>query len=981
MEQNIKLLQQLNSQSLRNYRPVPFWSWNDRLQPAHLQQQVRDMKQAGMGGFFMHARGGLETEYMSEEWFAAVKASVEEAKQQDMNAWCYDENGWPSGFAGGALLEDPANWAHYLRFEVKDTFDPEALAVYTLHGRTLQRVTEPVAGETAYQCVFDCTNSSVTDILNPRIVDAFIQETHRRYYDRFAEEFGKTIKGFFTDEPQYFRWDTAYSPMLLTEYPKAYGKDLLDKLAALFIDCDGADGFRFRYWRLMNVLFCENFARRVYRWCEAHNCMLTGHAVEECNLTGQMECCAGVMPFYEYEHIPGIDWLGRGGSSTEVSPRQLSSAAQQLGKKQTITETFGCAGWDVTPRELKHLADIQYVNGVNMMCHHLYPYSIRGQRKRDYPAFYTDHNPWTQELGKFNEHYTNLGYLLAETREEAPVLIIHPLHSAYLTFDRRNSWNSVCQLNNAFEALVERFGAAAIGHHYADERLLEKYGSVSGTTITLGQCTYHCVVIPEMRNLDSSTVALLRQYLTNGGKLYLAGKAPDLIDGEPADLSFLHSNVEFGEIADAYSHFTRLDSAVRATLRYSDEGSFFYAVNLSMEKAETIGFTLPFGGVFRFDPMTKACNPVGFRKTGKGIALEMTLAPGESAVLFRDDTAQSISAAPAPTATLPVCKKMTLAVPAENSLTLDTAALSYDGEHFTEPLPIMAISDKLLRARENRTVWLRYRFTADYIPEVLTLELEGLKDAALFINGTPVELTQPGKLDFTFVRDNIAPMTRIGENEILLQLYHHQTEHIYDVFNAFYYGNCQATETLINCLSYETNIEAIYLFGQFTVRSTEGYRQDVNNTRTTNGSFTLCPPVTAVDTCDITTQGFPFFHGSMILETEVELEETGWQLRCDGRMQYVKVWVNAQYAGLMLFNQVLDLHPFLQLGKNTLRLELVASNRNLYGPFHLKGEPEPMGVGPDVFNMYGTWENWTSCRYDPDYAFVRFGIDILQLEK
>ena len=81
-----------------------------------LRRQVRNMHEAGMGGFFMHARGGLETEYMGEDWFRAIEASMDEAKKLGMNAWCYDENGWPSGFAGGALLKNPENLVHFLRF-------------------------------------------------------------------------------------------------------------------------------------------------------------------------------------------------------------------------------------------------------------------------------------------------------------------------------------------------------------------------------------------------------------------------------------------------------------------------------------------------------------------------------------------------------------------------------------------------------------------------------------------------------------------------------------------------------------------------------------------------------------------------------------------------------------------------------------------------------------------------------------------------
>ena len=66
---------------------IPFWSWNDRLKPEELQRQIRNMKELGMRGFFMHARGGLETPYLSDEWFACVDACVTEAERCGLEAW------------------------------------------------------------------------------------------------------------------------------------------------------------------------------------------------------------------------------------------------------------------------------------------------------------------------------------------------------------------------------------------------------------------------------------------------------------------------------------------------------------------------------------------------------------------------------------------------------------------------------------------------------------------------------------------------------------------------------------------------------------------------------------------------------------------------------------------------------------------------------------------------------------------------------
>jgi len=100
-----KLKKEFTTPSIE-YRSIPFWSWNDKLSTEELLRQVNDMKKHGMGGFFMHSREGLETEYMSAEWLSSIKSVVEEANRVGMRAWLYDEDRWPSGFAGGLVTKN-----------------------------------------------------------------------------------------------------------------------------------------------------------------------------------------------------------------------------------------------------------------------------------------------------------------------------------------------------------------------------------------------------------------------------------------------------------------------------------------------------------------------------------------------------------------------------------------------------------------------------------------------------------------------------------------------------------------------------------------------------------------------------------------------------------------------------------------------------------------------------------------------------------
>ncbi len=143
MKQTIETIRSLSP----SYGSIPFWSWNDKLEESELRRQIRDMKELGMNGFFMHARGGLETEYLSDEWFDCINACVDEARKLGMEAWSYDENGWPSGFAGGELLKDKKNFALAVEHKT-DKFpviDEDIIAVYKKNADgSFTRVTEDI---------------------------------------------------------------------------------------------------------------------------------------------------------------------------------------------------------------------------------------------------------------------------------------------------------------------------------------------------------------------------------------------------------------------------------------------------------------------------------------------------------------------------------------------------------------------------------------------------------------------------------------------------------------------------------------------------------------------------------------------------------------------------------------------------------------------------------------------------------------------
>ena len=971
--QNTKYTDELRQHS-REYGSLPFWSWNDRLEPERLRAQIRDMHELGMNGFFMHARSGLETEYLSDEWYGAIKVCVDEAKKLGMEPWAYDENGWPSGFAGGKLLDDPYNHAKFIKSAVKDSFDPDALAVYVIKDGRSRRVSAPEAGVDSYFCVYKHSDPTYVDTLNDIVTRKFIEATHEDYKARLGDAFGTEMPGFFTDEPQYFRYATVWSDILPEEFREYYGYDIFSALDAMFTDFEGAQEFRYDYWRLAHELFINNFIKVIYDWCEANNCRLTGHAVEETFLAGQMWCCGGIMPFYEYEHIPGIDHLGRN-YDQGIASKQLGSAAAQLGKEKVLSEMFACCGWDVSPLELKRIAESQYVAGINLMCQHLYPYSERGQRKRDYPAHYSQHLPWQKQMKHFDEYFNRLGYTLSRGTEIAPVLLLHPIHSCWLNYKREPDGITVAELDESLRKVSWDLYDRHIDFHYGDEDLMRKHGRVEDGKLIIGRQSYSCVVLPKLYSLDASTAKLLREFAAQGGRFVLTDAAPDRIDGrtvDPGALDFLKSNTDIDTLA-AESELrvsTRLHD-VRAMLRRTERGRLAFVVNLTGEtvKGVRIGLTGAAHlnvldleeGVFR-RVETSCCEKCGSLRT------ELDLEPGQS-VLITEFEGENELEPIVRSASIRLDRPFASVTKPQNMLPLDHARISYDGVNFEENRPIQLVRDILYRTRYAGDLWLRFEFSVKELPAEVCIAVEPMRIREITANGTSVTLTGSGWFDPSFLTADITPLLRPGVNDVTVKVNYFQRDYVYYVL----YGG--VSETLRNCLLFDTELETMYLFGHFGVDTSAGnFEEGPKNSLIYTGPIALTREPASIALADIPRSGYPFFAGCVEFETTVDYKPGDpTELTLKGRYSVAEIFVNGRFAKALMFSEHVNLAAWLRTGENVLRVRLVNSNRNLMGPHH-NTDPEPLALGPIQFSYEGHWSEDGKCGwYHERYALVKFG--------
>lgn len=942
-----------------SYRPLPFWSWNDRLDPKELRRQIRWMDDNGIGGYFMHARSGLSTEYLSEEWMDCTKACVEEGESRNMQNWLYDENGWPSGFAGGRLLEDEKNRDQYILHTI-GPFDPDATISYDISGETLVRVQEGVADQD-YLNLYIRIATSTADILNPDVVDQFIGLTHEAYKESFGEDFSKHIEGFFTDEPQYQRWNTPYTVMVRQYFADEYQEEIYDRLGLLFVEKAGYRKFRYRYWKAMQKLMLKNFAEKIYNWCEDNKVRLTGHYVEELTMGSQLMCCGGVMPFYEYEHIPGIDWLGKLSATLgPLSPLQVSSAARQMGKKQVLTETFGCCGWDVLPSEVKRIAGFQYVNGVNMMCHHLIPYSERGNRKYDYPAHYSDVNPWIREEFKtFNDYFTHLGYILGEGQIAVNTAVLHPLRSSYFDYKREEEMQGfgIRELEMATADTLKMLRTRGLDFHLLDETLLEKYGTAEGGTIGCGKCTYDYLILPDLITMDASTEKLIHRFVSQGGKILLLGKKPEYLEDEPYSYDYLASTCSLEDVLQAQPYRAKQENTdIYATYRHFDGTDYLYVINASekSEATQTYDFGSQIHSFTRLD-LTDM--------TIRQVPLTITLQSGEDALLI-------------PSEKMPEEEKVRKEYALrfrdaqvsfdENYLVVDHLSYSTDGKEYSKLWPQPALFQKLIREQYKGRIFFRYEFEVETISDRMYLQAESNREVHAWLNGSLLTDRIPTQESY-LNRYDISGMVREGKNEYIVETDWYEDP---SVHYALYGEN--VTESLKNCISYDSELQPIWITGDFGVYAKSGFTDAPEPEFVQGDDFYIGSRPMRVS--EPVTEGLPFFAGSVTLRQEVEFDTKDILLRVEGHYLIAEVTVNGQKAGKLLFGTTLDISEHAKAGKNEIEIRFVKDNRNLYGPHHLMNSNYE-SVSPWSFELFGKWEEDVSEFYHKSYDLRKLYTD------
>ncbi len=578
------LSKELFQNPTKEYRGVPFWSWNCEVTKDLIEHQIGVFDEMGMGGFMMHPRTGLETPYMGQEFMNLVDYCNELGKEKDMVCYLYDEDRYASGAAGGMVTE---NVRYRQRFMLLSQKFQEDLCETRQEYEDLIDAGEKPKGYyiTSYWVLLDengClkdykqidkndtfaegkvwhayvklakespwfNDQTYIDVFNKEAVDRFIEVTHQRYYEKIGDDFGGSVKAIFTDEPQMagkFAFATpeenrdatlSYTDDMNETYKAAFGIELLSIVPEILWELpDGkVSVHRYHYHDHLAERMASSFPDNISDWCGERNLAMCGHYMSERTLYSQNLALAEAMRMYRKMQIPGIDILCDQKEFTTA--KQAVSVARQQGREGVISEMYGSMHWDIDFKTMKLQGDWQAALGVTVRTHHLSFMSMEGESKRDWPASIGYQSPWYKKNTYLEDHFGRVYTALTRGIPCVSLAVLHPIESYWITYGPNSQTQTVRdQLDENYENLMHYLLFGTVDFDLVSESLLPGQCEALPATdkLQVGQMTYDTVLVPDMITIRSTTLDRLEAFAENGGKVIFAGNVPKLVDAVPSE--------------------------------------------------------------------------------------------------------------------------------------------------------------------------------------------------------------------------------------------------------------------------------------------------------------------------------------------------------------------------------------------------------------------------------------------------------------
>lgn len=944
------------------YRGLDLWMVNDKLEDEEIERQVKEFREKGLYSVIFRTYNGLISDYPGPEFKHKIRVAIEAAKK------CGLKIALQAGYMPSAFPALPREFALRRIAPIPETeLTDQHVVLCRYDGFAF---TEEIAAATV-------------NMLSEDAINYYIRVAYEEMWAEFADEFGKTVISVWLDEPRFDNRCLTWTPDFEEVFTERYGYSIKEKIPSLYFDIDDYKKIRYDYFTMIRDLMAKYYFTKARDWCHKNGLRFSGHLMGEEYLSTQISQAGAVMPFYKYFDVPGVDMLsayhdwydkpiyplyqGRQrytSRSMRVSAIQCTSAAEQSGKELKLCEMYALTSPGFTFRDQMHMFDFFAANGINHQCMHALFYSPRGFRKRFYPQTFNVYQPFWEDFRNVKDYVASVSSFISMGQSGADVAVLHPLETAYGLFrglldpEDPSNRNVVDHYDHLHYQLITQLYSSQIEFHFADPSTIDGLGSVDKDRFNIGKMSYGTLVLADIEVITTKTYDLINDFAKNGGKIYIKGMLPSRLDGRatpeleqwfaslPGVRRFDSNEALIRALkkdkSEKWNYVCNADISKTVINHRIQDGNHYFLIHNGDCRKEKHG-SMQIAGIhkaYTFDATTKQITELGtMYENGKTI-IPFTNPVGVSTMLFTvPDKEATVGHIPQTYYTCLPIQNVSCRVSGENVLTLENCCYKTEKmDDFSEKENVIErVVERLNAECYEGNITLRFAFQSDFEAKNIKLALEDAEEYKIKFNGTDVNSDVCGYYYSTaFQLIKLPDVTRKGENIIEISRYTKpqiarkptdDMKHLFELFRS----------------PVGVDLERIHLLGEFNVDAVPEYSVAPGLVRF-GKRFFLTPKQDVETACDITSCGYPFYPGEV--EYTAKIKVTGEMLQAEKIVLKVGTFngcsltaaVNGVPAGHIErdpYTLTLDKNMLVPDEDNEIRLRLLGTFRNMFGPSHM----------------------------------------------
>jgi len=687
-----------------------WWWFGPSATKEELKRELERMKAAGIGGVEIatlyplaldDAKNGFHNyDFVSDEHVQNLRFAAEEARRLGLRVDVTLGSGWP--FGGPHIPVTQA--AGELRVE-SVTVEPGETSVAkpaTEAGETLiAAFVSPANGkpgdfkDAKEVPLGEGSRLELSDSGSARAVTFFVSSRTGMmvkrpaqgssgfvldHYDAAAirnhlEAVGDRLVSAFGDHPPYAVFSDSledygsdWTPELLGEFQKRRGYDLKPFLPALVGEIGPETGaIRHDWGKTLTELANENFLQPLESWAGQRKTLLRSQTYGFPPVTLSSN---RLVDLPEGEGKATIN-MWRAFSDT----RWAASAGHLLGKNVISSETWTwlhSPAFRATPLDMKAEADLHFLQGINQLVGHGWPYSPPQAGEpgwRMYAAGALDaHNPWFMAMPDLTGYLQRVSYALRLGKPANDVAVLLPNDDVWASFKARIQKNKAALSVGGFDETGSNVSMDEQMPKFLGNEVIPQildagfnFDFIDADAIDSLGISHKVLVLPGVERISAETYEKIVAFAQHGGIVIATKRLPDTAPGYKdagalsAEVKRISEELFAGQVATA--HFVEDEHALGAMLaqllkpdfaaepastevgflhRHLASGDLYFVANTS-NRPRHVQATFRAGGKFQeeWDPFTGDVKGLG--AAGR---TELNLEPYESRLLYFSDTPQ-----------------------------------------------------------------------------------------------------------------------------------------------------------------------------------------------------------------------------------------------------------------------------------------------------------------------------------------------------